>query len=347
MAYLDELAGGLSGVNGGGIGDRFAGGLRSAAGVLNPDIQKQNAEEERQAIRMMQVRKNMIAQQVIRGAENGSIAKDQAEAALERLGIRGVPFGPSLDAQKTQEQLTKDRRAQDVTQAAGDQFLTGEKPDLPGYYTALARDSSTMKEGVTGLEKQQEREVKYREISANREAKIQEVKDRLAQTLQIANDNRASRDQIAEMVANGRAEVARINGESRNAMIELRREIASQGKQPKAGEYALPNGSRVTHAQIMSQYKQDNKLMDDLDLQILSKTDPARAAVEREKISKAQPFDQYAKQRFGIDVYGGAAGAGAPTPAATGASGATGAQQARKTLNGKNYVKINGKWFEE
>ena len=83
----------------------------------------------------------------------------------------------------------------------------------------------------------------------------------------------------------------------------------------KAGEYTLPDGSTINHSQLIQQYKLENNLMDELDLRILSKTDPTRAASEREKVAKAMPFPRWAKQNFGIDVRGGASSVTAPTPA--------------------------------
>ena len=83
----------------------------------------------------------------------------------------------------------------------------------------------------------------------------------------------------------------------------------------KAGEYTLKDGSTINHSQLIQQYKLENNLMDDFDLKILSRTDPVRAANEREKVAKAMPFPRWAKQNFGIDVRGGASGTAAPTPA--------------------------------
>ncbi len=73
----------------------------------------------------------------------------------------------------------------------------------------------------------------------------------------------------------------------------------------KAGVHTLPDGSKITTSNLVSQYRLQNDLIDDLDLKILSKTDPERAAVEREKIRNALPFDQWAETNFGIDVRGG------------------------------------------
>jgi len=115
------------------------------------------------------------------------------------------------------------------------------------------------------------------------------------------------------------------------------------------GVHRLPDGSTVSNPQLLSMWRTENSLLDPLDLQILGKTDPGRAAMERDKINKAMPFQQWARQRFGVDVTGGFTplpatpppGSPQPTPRPMGNV------EQRKQLGGKSYVKINGQWFEE
>ena len=115
------------------------------------------------------------------------------------------------------------------------------------------------------------------------------------------------------------------------------------------GVHELPDGSTVSNSQLMSMWRTENSLLDPLDLQILGKTDPGRAAMERDKINKAMPFQQWTRQRFGVDVSGGFTplpatpppGSPQPTPRPMGNV------EQRKQLGGKSYVKINGQWFEE
>jgi hypothetical protein len=168
----------------------------------------------------------------------------------------------------------------------------------------------------------------------------------------------------------------------------LRHQTPSASSQASAanlgpGVYRLPNGSTISHPQLMAQWRTENNLMDPLDLQILGKTDPERAMVERDKISRAMPFQQWARGRFGIDVTGGYGQPGQPVPRARPGAGAPqlGPQvpgqnppaskapqvgprgepfvdapspepgrsqvQTRRRVGGKSYVKIDGQWYEE
>ena len=134
------------------------------------------------------------------------------------------------------------------------------------------------------------------------------------------------------------------------AQDQANRRHASPGALRRGpGVHELPDGSTVSNAQLMSMWKTENNLVDPIDLQILGKTDPGRAAMKRDKIAKATPFQQWAKQRFGIDVTGGFTpmpatpppGSPQPTPRPMGNV------EQRKQLGAKSYVKIGGQWFEE
>ncbi|MCH7498869.1 MAG: hypothetical protein IH886_02495 [Nitrospinae bacterium] len=98
--------------------------------------------------------------------------------------------------------------------------------------------------------------------------------------------------------------------------------VGDRASQKRPGVYNLPDGSQISHNQLMSQYRSANNLMDPLDIRFLERDDPDRAAMEREKARNAMPFNEYAKTYFNIDVHGGykpkapkqSASGGLPTP---------------------------------
>lgn len=102
----------------------------------------------------------------------------------------------------------------------------------------------------------------------------------------------------------------RIAGEKFKAKESVKKFKAEAKKGTKAltikpGVYGLPDGTKISHSQLMSQYRLDNNLLDGLGLKILEITNPERAAIEREKIANAKPFDKWAESGFGVDVRGG------------------------------------------
>jgi len=134
---------------------------------------------------------------------------------------------------------------------------------------------------------------------------------------------------------------------------------SATSRQSGPGIHQLPNGSTISNAQMFQQWKAEHNLMESVDLQILSKTDPARAARERDKIDRARPFQQWARERFGVDVTGGFGGGSPALPPLPGQLPPLPGQQPgnsqprpgnateRRQLNGKTYVKRGGTWYEE
>lgn len=71
------------------------------------------------------------------------------------------------------------------------------------------------------------------------------------------------------------------------------------------GVHTLPDGSTITNQQLLSQYKLENNLLDEIDIKILEATNKERAAIERDRASNAIPFAEWALQTRGIDIRGG------------------------------------------
>jgi len=106
MAYLDELAGGL----------------RSAAGVLNPKIQAANIEEDQKNRTLQAQQAQLLVQQLAKQVESGSIAPEKAAAALSARGINVPPEllgGPSLAAQKAAGEVRRKQAFESAMTAAG------------------------------------------------------------------------------------------------------------------------------------------------------------------------------------------------------------------------------------
>lgn len=91
----------------------LAQGLRGAAGVLSPTIQQQTFRQDAQREQMMQEemlrRRNLAAQQIIKGAEMGAIDPEAAKAQLQQLGFGEIPVGPSAETQARQTAAARER----------------------------------------------------------------------------------------------------------------------------------------------------------------------------------------------------------------------------------------------
>ena len=172
-----------------------------------------------------------------------------------------------------------------------------------------------------------------------------------------------------------RREETRRHNKAKEAIDEAKNRIeqtkADRGASEKAGVHRLPDGSTVSDATLMARYRQANNLMDPLQMPLMERFDPRRAAAEREKADKALPFDQWVRREYGIDVKGGytepgfnfmqandAAVTGGPAPGGLPPAGPPAAAPGRpvapagpgterRQIGGKWYVKQNGKWYEE
>lgn len=85
--------------------DALSNGLRGAGSVLNSQVEGQVAGEHQDKLRQQQNMKNLVAQRVIGGIENGSIDPEQGQQALAQLGVQLPPgaigASPEAEARKT------------------------------------------------------------------------------------------------------------------------------------------------------------------------------------------------------------------------------------------------------
>ena len=77
-------------------------GLRSAGGIMDEGVYKGQRQEELVMQQLQEKRKDFMAQQVIDAMKSGSMPTNVGTQTLEQLGFKGLPVGPSLEAQKVQ-----------------------------------------------------------------------------------------------------------------------------------------------------------------------------------------------------------------------------------------------------
>lgn len=97
----------------------LASGLRSAAGVLNPTIQKQQVEEEQLNAARQERQAQFLFSQLAKQVEGGSLSAEQAAQAARARGVQVDPAifgGPSLEAQAKAVALQKEQRKAAILQ---------------------------------------------------------------------------------------------------------------------------------------------------------------------------------------------------------------------------------------
>lgn len=196
----------------------LATGLRGAAGILNPQIQKQQMEDDRQNQLISAQQQQFLFSQLAKQVEGGTLTAAQASQAAQARGIQVDPNlfgGPSIETQAKQQTLANEKGfREDVTAAAGDMTKIAA--------AAVARGKPEVAVSI------------YNQAEA-RTARLQEARDRLEarqSELQMRMDDRqATREQQAaaqqamlELRRQGlslQSEIARGNQELKRMQIEL------------------------------------------------------------------------------------------------------------------------------
>lgn len=144
-----------------------------------------------------------------------------------------------------------------------------------------------------------EQETRRKEEAKSVEAqRAEEEKSLESQKARVAKSLEAQRAEKVKSIEAQRAEAAKSVEAQRVEKVEAPGDI-------KANIHTLPDGSKISNSQLVSQYKLDNNLLDEIDIKILSSSNPEQADIERQRIRDALPFNEWAKQKFGIDVRGG------------------------------------------
>lgn len=102
----------------------LAGGLRAAAGVLNPDIQRQTFAADEREKQVIEQRRNLVLQQAIKAVESGAMPPEQFKVLAQRLGFGDIQAGPDAP---TQARMEENRRRKAIEEEVG---ALGPNPDL-------------------------------------------------------------------------------------------------------------------------------------------------------------------------------------------------------------------------
>lgn len=147
--------------------DSLAGGLRAAAGIMSPEIQKQTAEEDQRNNLLRAQQAQMLVQSLQQQVANGSISPEQAAQGAQSLGVN-VPAqvigGPSIEAQAKRQALDNEMGFRQAVAASG-----GDLSKIAGHAAQFGK-----MELAVSIYNQQE----------NRLARIQDARDKAEQRMQ-------------------------------------------------------------------------------------------------------------------------------------------------------------------
>lgn len=198
--------------------ESLAMGLRDAGSILDPGVYSGRLKEEDMVRQTLERRRDISAQQLIRGAEMGAIPAEAAKEGLKKLGYGDIPVSVGPEALARQEAMAR-RKA--ITEAVN--ALPPEERTNPAKLASVFLEKGEFEKGA-----------QYINAAETRNAQIQARKDALdARMAQIQaqaeqkNLDREGRERYQEMMIELRrqgmilqGEIARGNQALRAAQIQ-------------------------------------------------------------------------------------------------------------------------------
>lgn len=164
----------------------LAGGLRAAAGVLNPAIQQQNFQSDERQKQVIEQRRNLILQQAIKAVESGAMQPEQFKALAQKLGFGDIAAGPDSATQARTEEVRRRREYEEAAKGAGGDLeklapiAAAYKPELgAAMYNAQAQRESAIESRAAALAQRQEAAQQRHEFNMQR---LTNDKDKIAET---------------------------------------------------------------------------------------------------------------------------------------------------------------------
>jgi hypothetical protein len=205
-----------------GLLEQLSMGLRSAGGIMDEGVYRGQRQEENIAQQLQEKRRDLMAQQVIRAAESGSMPPEVAQQALAQIGYKGLQVGPDAQAQQRQEEI---KRREAI--ARGFSELAPEERANPRKIAEVFMLNGDHAQGAKYLEAAETRQ-------ARQEALVASLEQRRMEMDQRSQDAAATREQRAEAARQAnelRAQIAQGQQSLQREGLELRRLVASQGRQ--------------------------------------------------------------------------------------------------------------------
>lgn len=221
--------------------EALARGLRGAGGILSPEVQKMEQQDQQQQNAVAEQRRNMLAQMTIKGAEAGSIDPVKATETLRGLGL-DVPagaIGPTPEAMAKKQAYEQDVQFRDAWTRLDPNASLAERASVAARY------------GKPDLS------IQLYTKHEDRVTKAQERKDLLeqrsfefTQKLEDKNLDRESRERIAAANDETRRQIGMMQGEIAKGRQELLSAKAAEGQDKALGTQTQKLGQALEKANL-------------------------------------------------------------------------------------------------
>lgn len=214
--------------------ENLALGLRQAGGVLSPKVQEMTVNQDNMREQLMERRKDIAAQQIIRAAEMGAIEPEAAKIQLQRLGYGGMTVGPGIEAQQRQAAIKKEQAYRAAISGLGTNPTDEQMAQVASQYAGPDK-------ALDVLQRSQDRRSTLQQRAMEFQERMIQANDALAARIQQAKDANASREQIAQMQIEGRQQLQTMMLDGRRSLAAL----AGSMRQPPAPHITTDDQGRI------------------------------------------------------------------------------------------------------
>lgn len=275
-----------------GILDQLAGGLRGAAGVLNPQVQQQTMEEDQRNQLLRQQQAQTFVAQLAKQVSDGTLPKEAAQAAAASKGLNVPPEffgGPSAETQARQAALAKEQAYRVALSQLGP---NATQEQLAAVAAQHSSPGDVLKTLTSSMDRASTRDVTLQATRERLAAQVQAAQEKAQAQIEAARQRGEDQRAIAQIAANSRREIAGLMASLRqppqpqivqteNGPMQVDRTgqatpiVGPDGKPvtPKSTEKALP----VSAAQKLMENNQN-----------LRRAEQALALISGEKVGEAQ-----------------------------------------------------------
>lgn len=209
--------------------DALAGGLRGAAGVLNPQIQQQTMQEDQQNSVLQNQQKMQIVQHVQQQVQSGAMPPEAGSQILVKMGAppeiaMKIVGNMGIEAQQKIAAMEKERQFRGAITGLGPTPTQEQLTTIAGQFAGPDKLLDVQQRSLDRRDANEEKRISAREVLTQR---AQEFQDKIEQRrvehearITEAQNNRASREQLAQMQIDAKRDMQQM-------MIEGRRQIGS------------------------------------------------------------------------------------------------------------------------
>jgi hypothetical protein len=264
-----------------GILDQLAGGLRGAAGVLSPDVQKQTMEEDQRNQLLRQQQAQMLVTTLAKQVADGTMTPEAARAATSARGLNVPPElfgGPSASTQKAMSEVNREKEYRAAIDALGPDAT---QEQLTGVASKFGTADKVLDVQQKSLDRRATIAAAVTKAQTDAAAKIEAARLRGEDQKEIARIVQDGREKIAGLVASLRQPPQPQIVQTENGPMQVDRSgqatpiVGPDGKPvtPKSTEKALP----VSAAQKLMENQQN-----------LRRAEQALALISGQKVGDVQ-----------------------------------------------------------